>query len=68
MKVYFHTYKGLAGDLQEMLVGRSECGQEKSRLIPATGSLRRRQRVMRRAKRKICRSLELLTGAKHEEA
>lgn len=61
----FRTYCGLAGDLQELLVGRSSEGNEESMLINRIGSLR--FYFMRRAKKKILRKLELNTGRKHYE-
>ena len=65
MKVYFRTYCGLAGDLQELLIGESESGIEESELIPRIGWFRYRK--MQRAKRRIMKRLELKTGRKHSE-
>lgn len=65
MKASFRTYRGLAGDLQELLIARSESGHEVSRLIPRVGWFR--YRIMKRAKRKLLKELELLTGKKHTE-
>ena len=65
MKVTFNTYCGLAGDLQELLIARSESGEKESMLITRVGFFRYYK--MRRAKRKLLRILELSTGKKHIE-
>ena len=65
MKVEFRTHCGLAGDLQELLIATSDTGVEVSTLIPRVGWFRLYR--MRRAKRRLKRELELLTGKKHSE-
>jgi len=65
MKVVFRTYCGLAGDLQELLTGKSESGIEEYKLIPVIGWFR--YYWMRRAKRIIIKRLELRTGSVHVE-
>lgn len=65
MKTTFRTYCGLAGDLQELLTARSAISLEVSELIPRTGILRYYR--MRRAKKRLLRKLELLTGVVHYE-
>jgi len=64
MEVEFKTYCGLAGDLQELLIAKSEIGIE-SKLIPRTGWFR--HLWMKRAKRILLKRLELKTGKKHVE-
>lgn len=66
MNTYFRTYCGLAGDLQELLIAKSEIGIEESTLITRVGWLRYYR--MRIAKRKLLKRLELRTGRKHIEA
>lgn len=65
-KVTFHTYCGLAGDLQELLTGENLNGRRHSLLIPRSGWFRYWK--MRRAKKRILREFELETGEKHVEA
>lgn len=65
MKVMFRTYCGLAGDLQELLIGRSDTGIEESELIYRTGWFRHYR--MRITKKRLTKKLELLTGVKHVE-
>lgn len=65
MKVEFRTYCGLAGDLQELLIAKSECGLEERELISRVGLFRHYR--MRRAKKRLLRRLEYLTGKKHTE-
>ena len=65
MKVSFRTYCGEAGDLQELLIATSECGIEESELIYRVGLFRYHR--MKKAKKKLIRKLELLTGKKHIE-
>jgi hypothetical protein len=67
MYVEFRTYCGLAGDLQELLIGTSETNMERSILIPRTGWDWYRHWRMRIAKRTILKELELLTGKRHYE-
>ena len=65
MKVTFRTYCGLAGDLQELLIARSDIGIEESELIYRVGWFRHYR--MKRAKKRLMERLELLTGKKHIE-
>jgi hypothetical protein len=65
MKVVFRTYCGLAGDLQELLIARSETGIEESKLIDRVGWFRHYK--MNRSKKRLIRLLELRTGKKHLE-
>jgi len=65
MKVTFRTYCGLAGDLQELLIAKSETGIEESELIYRVGWFRYYQ--MKKAKNRLIKRLELLTGKKHVE-
>ncbi len=65
MKVTFRTYCGLAGDLQELLIARSDTGIEESELIYRVGWFRHYR--MRIAKKRLIKRLELLTGKKHTE-
>jgi hypothetical protein len=67
MVVKFRTYCGLAGSLDELLIGESE-GLQVSRFIPRTGPNWYRIWRMRRAKGSILREFEIVTGAKHYEA
>ena len=63
MKVTFRTYCGLAGDLQELLIARSDTGIEVSQFIHRVGWFRHYR--MRIAKKRLIKRLELLTGKKH---
>jgi hypothetical protein len=65
MKVTFRTYCGLAGDLQELLIARSDTGIEQSKLVSRVGWFRYYR--MKRAKKQLIKKLELLTGKKHIE-
>tara|TARA_B110000967_G_C18734428_1_gene484337 strand:- start:583 stop:780 length:198 start_codon:yes stop_codon:yes gene_type:complete len=65
MKVTFRTYCGLAGDLQELLIAKSETGIEESELIYRAGWFRHYR--MKIAKKRLVKILELLTGSKHVE-
>ena len=65
MKVTFRTYCGLAGDLQELLIAKSETGIEESELIYRVGWFRYYR--MKRAEKRLIKILELLTGSKHVE-
>jgi hypothetical protein len=65
MKVTFRTYCGLAGDFQELLIAKSEIGIEESELIYRVGWFRHYR--MKRAKKRLVKILELLTGSKHVE-
>ena len=65
MKVTFRTYCGLAGDLQELLIAKSDTGIEESELIYRVGWFRHYR--MRTAKKRLTKRLELLTGKKHTE-
>ena len=65
MKVTFRTYCGLAGDLQELLIARSDTGIEESELIYRVGWFRHYR--MRIAKNRLIKRLEFLTGKKHTE-
>lgn len=67
MKVQFRTYCGLAGDLQELLIGENIEGQSISILIPRVGPKWYRLWRMRKAKRSILNKLEILTGKRHYE-
>jgi hypothetical protein len=66
MKVKFRTYCGMAGDLQELLIGESR-DLEIDKLIPRVGPNWYRLWRMRRAKKAILREFEIITGIKHEE-
>ena len=65
MKVIFRTYCGLAGDLQELLIAKSDIGIEESELISRVGWFR--NYLMKRMKKRLIKRLELLTGKKHTE-
>lgn len=65
MKATFRTYHGLAGDLQELLIAKSDSGHEVSKLIPLISLFKYKR--MKKAKRKLLKELELLTGKKHTE-
>lgn len=65
MRTEFRIYCGLAGDLQELLIARSDSGLESMVLINRTGLFRHIR--MRRAKKSLLRKLELQTGKKHFE-
>ena len=65
MKVTFRTYCGLAGDLQELLIAKSDTGIEESELIYRVGWFRYYR--MKIAKKRLIKRLELLTGSKHVE-
>jgi hypothetical protein len=65
MKVTFRKYCGLAGDLQELLIAKSDTGIEESELIYRVGCFRYYR--MKRAKKRLIKTLELLTGQKHVE-
>jgi len=65
MKVTFRTYCGLAGDLQELLIAKSYTGIEESKLIYRVGWFRYYR--MKRAKNRLIKRLELITGQKHVE-
>jgi hypothetical protein len=65
MKAEFRTYCGEAGSLYESLIARSESGVEESTLIKRVGWFRHWR--MRRAKKRLLRKLELLTGRVHYE-
>lgn len=60
MEVTFRTYCGEAGDLQELLIGKTDSGYEYSLLIPRTGWFKLYR--IRRAKKKILNQLEIITG------
>ncbi len=62
MNVRFRTYCGLAGDLQELLIGETDCGISESRLYTRVGFFKLYN--LRRAKKKILKHLELKTGRK----
>lgn len=65
MRAEFRTYCGLAGDLQELLVAHSGSGIEVSEMIDRVGWFRHYK--MRRAKKRLLKELELLTGKMHIE-
>ncbi len=66
MKVNFRTYCGEPGDLQELLIAETDTsGAFATELIPRTGWFRYYR--MKRAKKRLLRKLELLTGQKHIE-
>jgi hypothetical protein len=65
MKAKFRTYCGLAGDLQELLIVESQTGIQEMELISRVGFFRHYR--MRRAKKRLLKKLEILTGQKHEE-
>ncbi|HMB30623.1 MAG TPA: hypothetical protein VKN82_02230 [Desulfohalobiaceae bacterium] len=64
--VSFHTYCGLAGDLQGMLVGVDQEGYREDELYTRTGFFY--YLSLCRAKRKILRRFELETGQKALES
>lgn len=72
MQVYFRTYCGEAGDLQELIIGEvkrdGKTVNSINRLIPRTGPKWYRIWRMRIAKRSILDAFELLTGELHYEA
>lgn len=65
MTVKFHTYCGLAGDLQLLLIGETEDGYSECELFSRVGWFKLRK--LRKAKEKILRSLELKTGRVYTE-
>lgn len=65
MKVTFRTYCGLAGDLQELLIARSDTRAEESELIYRVCWFKHYR--MKIAKKRLMKRLELLTGKKHVE-
>lgn len=65
MKATFRTYCGTAGDLQTLLIADSESGLSESVLVPRTGWFKHYR--MQRAKKKLLKKLEVLTGKKHIE-
>ena len=65
MKVTFRTYCGLAGDLQELIIAKSDTGVKVSRLIPKTGLFM--QYRVRKSKKLLIKRLDLITGKKHVE-
>ena len=65
MKITFRTYCGLAGDLQELLIAKSDTGIEESELISRVGWFRYYR--MKRMKKRLIKRIELLTGQKHTE-
>jgi hypothetical protein len=67
MNIKFRTYCGLAGDLQELLIGETDDGYSESKLIPRTGMAWYRLWRMRRAKRWIINRIELITGRQYHE-
>lgn len=62
INVYFHTYCGEAGDLQELLVARTEQGHHESELFFRYGLFANWN--LRRAKHKLMKRIEILTGQK----
>ena len=65
MKIHFYTYCGEAGDLQELLVGVSPSGRKVYQLFTRVGFFHLFN--LRRAKKKILKEFEILTGRKSEE-
>ena len=65
MKIYFHTYKGLAGDLQELLIGETEDGYRDDELFTVVGWFKNWN--LKQAKKKILKRLELKTGRAYTE-
>ena len=65
MDIQFYTYVGEAGDLQHLLVGESQNGYKISRLCDRTYFP---LFSLRRAKKKIMKEFEILTGQKPVEA
>jgi hypothetical protein len=63
--VEFRTYQGEAGDLQRLLIGKSSENIEASELYNSTGLFVLFR--IRRAKKRICNRLEVITGKKHIE-
>ena len=63
--ISFRTYKGEAGDLHKLLIGTSSEGIESSQLYNYTGVFALFR--LRRAKRRICKRLEIITGKIHTE-
>lgn len=64
MKVTFRTYCGLAGDLQELLIAKSETGIEESELIYRVGWFRHYR--MKRAKKRLVKMLTLIINIKNK--
>ena len=60
MEVTFRTYQGLAGELDQMLICESEDGHKETCLYSTTGLFKLWK--LRHAKKKLIRSMELLTG------
>lgn len=67
MQIKFRTYCGLAGDLQELLIGETEDGYSESKLIPRTGPMWWRLWRMKKSKRWIINRIELITGRQYHE-
>ena len=65
MKVKFRTYCGLAGDLEELLIARSDTGIEESQFINRFGFFRHYR--LERAKNKLVKKIESKTGIKQKE-
>jgi hypothetical protein len=65
IKTTFRTYSGLAGDLHELLIAKSETGVQESKLIDCTGWFRYYK--IKRAKKRLLKLLELRTGKTHIE-
>lgn len=66
MKVIFSINCGEGGDLQALLTARSQTGMEVSEFIPRTGWFRYWK--IRRAKKRLLKQLEIMTGRKHYES
>ena len=65
IQVKFHTYCGLAGDFHMLLVGTTEDGMRCSTLFNRACF---RLFNLRRAKKRVMKEIEILTGQKPTEA
>lgn len=65
MKVSFRTYQGLAGELNQMLICESEHGHKETCLYSIVGPFKLWK--LRRAKKKLIKRMELLTGKQIKE-
>ena len=63
MRLYFRTYCGIAGDLEELLIGETEDGRhEASRFVPRVGFNWYRLWRIKRAKKQIIDEIEINSG------
>ena len=63
--VNFYSYNGMAGDLQELLVGVSSTGIRESTLYTRTGLFK--NYCLKRAKKRLFKQLKKKTGLEHKE-